>query len=219
MSIKEKFAKNIFKLSNIPCLFAIDYDKVLVNKNAPHPNEMECLEELDVESNLLETEKLIAENRDAQLKIGIISVKHFESRKELDGIYLKSINQEAYSKQIDKISINKAFELLDVNVSCNMEYYSNNREELEKDLKRKVTNECELKEEKLEQELFYNLMCKWFGNESESSFDSISKSEIMNDKVYEKSYMLQEFCVHFSTNYYYATAQRENYYLIFEYVF
>ena len=55
-----------------------------------------------------------------------------------------------------------------MNVSCNMEYYLNNREELEKDLNRKVTNECELKEEKLEQELFYNLMCKWFGNESGS---------------------------------------------------
>ena len=48
---------------------------------------------------------------------------------------------------------------------------------------------------------------------------SISNSEKMDDKFYEKAYMLKEFCVYFSTNYYYATAQRENYYLIFEYVF
>ena len=86
-----------------------------------------------------------------------------------------------------------------MDVSCNMERYLNNREELEKDLNRKVMNECDLRGEKLEQELFYNLMCKWFGNESESSFDSISDCEIMNDTVYGKAYMLKEFCVYFST--------------------
>jgi hypothetical protein len=217
MSIKEKFEKNIFKLSNIPRLFLIDYGNVLVNKDAPYPNEIESLEELDSESNFVETEKLIAENRDAQLTIGIISVKHFASRNELDEIYLKSINKKEYSKKIEKISINKAFELLDVDVSCNIGYYFNNRQELEKDLNRKV-NESELKEGKLEQELFYKLMCKWFGNEIES-FDDISSDENKDDKVYGKAYMLKDFRVYYSTNYSYATAQRDEYYLIFEYVF
>ena len=66
-----------------------------------HYIQMRCLEELDVERYLVETGKLIAAKSDAQLKIGIICVKHFGSRKELDGIYLKSINQEAFSEQID----------------------------------------------------------------------------------------------------------------------
>ncbi|RNA21613.1 hypothetical protein BpHYR1_030076 [Brachionus plicatilis] len=218
MTIKEKLKKNIFNLSNVPCIFVIDYDKVLVNKDAPYPNELQSLEKLvDLETALVEAKKLIAQNRDAQLKIGKISVHHFESRNEFDAIYLRTINKEEYSKQIEKISINKALALLDVDVSCNMEYYLNNQKELENDLNRKV-NESEFNVPKLEQELFYNLMCKWFGSESES-FDHISQMENKSDKSYQKECTLNDFRVHFSTNYYYATAQRENYYFIFEYVF
>ncbi|CAF0908142.1 unnamed protein product [Brachionus calyciflorus] len=218
MSIKKKLKNNIFKLSNIPCIFSIDYDRVLMNKDAIYPNELESLEEiLDKESGLVETNKLIAQNRDAQLQIRVISVKHFENRNDFDAIYLKSIDRESYSKEFEKISINKAFELLDVDVSCNMEYYLNNHDELENDLKRKV-NESELKEEKLEQELFYNLMCKCFGNDSES-FDDITQNDNKTDNIYRKTCMLKDFRVNFSTNYYYGTAQRENYYFVFEYVF
>jgi hypothetical protein len=126
-----------------------------------------------------------------------------------------------FNKNFEKVSINKAFQLLNVEVSCNMEYYLNHLDEIEKDLNRKV-NEIELKEtnKKLEQELFYNQMCKLFGTEGvPGSYDSILDKTIEPELVYERAYMLKDFRVFYKMNYHCATAQRGNYYLLFQYSF
>ena len=158
MSIKEKFEKGIYELEYIPRILEIEYGNLKINKYAPYPNEIESLEKLNFTDNLnlVDTQKLISPHSDSEFSVGIINKQHFESREKLDSLFIKGYDV-AFSKKFDKISINKAFELLNVDVSCHMKYYLDHVEEIEKDLSRKV-NVIELNEtnnKKLEQELFY----------------------------------------------------------------
>lgn len=112
------------------------------------------------------------------------------------------ISEDKYTYKCDKISIQNFFQLFRIKVSCNMKFYEDNLNELEKDLDRNV-NATEIKDNtKLEQEIFKKLMFKWFGIESNSVSDQ------------SKDFMLQDFHCCFTTNFYFATAEINNFYLI-----
>jgi hypothetical protein len=225
MSIKEKFQKKIYKLETIPRIIDIKGSKLTINKYAPYPDEIESLEgkNFDNNLNLIDTYKLKTPWRDSEFSIGIIKIEHFDSREYFDHLFYES-NVERKIKYYNKISINKAFELLDVEISCDMDYYLENQNEIEKDLNRKVEKK-ELGENnlriKLEQELFYVQMLNLFGNdEVDDSFDNVNQDTLVtNDYFYEKVLNLKDFYIHTKMNEHLATAQRGKYYLTFDYAF
>ena len=216
MSIKENFEKGIYELEAIPYIIEIRGGNVKINKYAPYPNEIKSLESSYFNSDLIETNKLISPYRDSEFSVGTISTEHFESREKLDSLFLKYVNKP-FSQNYEKISIDEAFQMLNVDVSCNMEYYLDHKEEIEKDLDRKVDESELINVNKLEQELFYNQMLKLFGTEDvpESFDESLNKEE----PNYEKACMLKDFHILCEENFHYATAQRGNHYLVFEYAF
>lgn len=63
----------------------------------------------------------------------------------------------------------------------------------------------------MEQELFYKNMCKIFSNGQESIDD-----DVVIDGCHQKIYMIRDFKIlSFDANDMYATAKRDNYYLVF----
>jgi hypothetical protein len=71
---------------------------------------------------------------------------------------------------------------------------------------------------KIEQELFYSLMVKIFGEDEIVSAEDDSKPD-NNDTLFEKSFILRDFHQYLDGNYMYGSARRGDYYLIFNYVF
>ena len=102
-----------------------------------------------------------------------------------------------------------------------MDFYLKNTNQLDTDLMRKVSdlnfkNVQALK--KIEQELFYRLMIKIFGEDEIVSAEDDSKPD-NNDTLFEKSFILRDFHKYLDGNYMYGSARRGDYYLIFNYVF
>ena len=96
-----------------------------------------------------------------------------------------------------------------------------NRDELEADLKRQVSD-SDLKNKntlkRIEEELFYNQMLKLFGDdEKAASEDSLKTND--DDTLFEKSFILREFHKYLNGNFTYGSARRGDYYLIFNFVF
>ena len=88
------------------------HEGIFINKNAPYPNEIEALEKMNLSKNRIQTYKLKASSYgDWDLDIGMINIKHFESREKLDGMLL--LDAHSYAKEpcqdIDRISIQKHF--------------------------------------------------------------------------------------------------------------
>lgn len=68
--------------------------------------------------------------------------------------------------------------MLNVDLSCDMDYYLNHRDELDKYLGRKAIIEVEEYDcYFLEKELFYKKMCMLFDREKESETDEIDSRE------------------------------------------
>ena len=206
-SIKEKFENEIYSIETIPRIMSIDNSVVFVNKYAPRPNEIDSLEKFDIEDDLVKTEKFFTDSwGDWELTIGMISASHFESREKFD----EMVKKESYVKNFDSISIQKALEYIYVTLTPNMDYYINNWNELENELKRTVYH-SELKDEHLKNELFYRQMCNLFG-ESDDDITTIQ------DGIPEREFILKDFRYVSFPNFIYATAQRGNFYLKFAYV-
>ena len=216
LSIKEKFEKYIYILDDAPRLLHMNFSEVFVNKYAPYPNEIDSLDSFNWHENKVQTEKLKGKCSGFwDLIVNTINSIHFDSREKLDYFYVPKKYQTSpiSCKNLDKISIKDAFEMLNVKVSCNMEYFLKHPGEMEKDLNRKI-NESEFNSPRLEQELFYIQMCKIFGD-SEPSNDKLE--QVCNDSTnFEKVFMLKDFHLLFNDgNCIYATAKRGNFYLLF----
>lgn len=133
--------------------------------------------------------------------IKVINMNLFANREEFDEAVMPTYLRDGMpsSSKIEAISIEEAIGLF-VNIECNMSYYLSNRDEIEKDLKRQIS-EAELSTPMIEKELFLNLMCKIF------------KSERKDQD--ENSFMLKEFHVITNDgNYEVATAIRDESYVI-----
>jgi hypothetical protein len=210
-------------LHDAPRILYIDTSGIFINKNAPYPNEIESLEDMDWERDKIQTYKLKETSYgDLQFKIEMINTKYFDSREMLDKLFVSKDRQTPFSN-MEQISIEDALKYFSIELSCNMDYYLKTNHEIEKDLNRNNVNidlNDELAMKKLEKELFYNQMLKLFG-EIEATSDDIIISKDGDDKIFfEKAFILKDFHMLFMDgNYRMATARRGNYYLIFNFVY
>jgi len=203
-----------------PRILVIDYHGVYVHKNGPHQDEIESLEKLDWQENRLLTPKLKGTSYgEFKLVIGMINTAHFDAREKIDTLYSKDFTETAPISKVDRISLEEALKLLTVNISCNMEYYLSNLDEMEKDLDRKLKNldpnNKEIRKE-LKAELFYKQAVKIFGEEA--SEDDVTTKENADQKSSQKLLTFKEFHLLFSDgNNKLATARRGSHYLLFFY--
>jgi hypothetical protein len=91
----------------------------------------------------LEYHKLKATSHgDWGMDIAIINTKHFERKEKLDEMLLadSTLTVKVPCQNIDRISFQKALDFFGVDNSTNMDFYLENRNELEADLKRQVSD-------------------------------------------------------------------------------
>ncbi|CAF1100197.1 unnamed protein product [Brachionus calyciflorus] len=243
MSIKEKLQKGIYLLEDLPPILEITgYEGIFINKNLQYPIEIDPFENIKWQREKLKIDKLKVINKgDWELTISMINTEYFENRDKLDDMLIADTRlavKKEPRQNIKRISIQKALDYIYTQLWINMEYYMKNRNELETDLMRQVSD-LELKDEqirqRIEQELFYKLMLKIFGSDEKAVADDTIKpddstivdlsdddNDDENNRVkvpysYEKAYMINEFHKYLDGNYMYATARRGDYYLIFDF--
>ena len=106
MSIKEKLEKYEFFLENAPCILDMNNRRVLVNKEAPNPNELASFEDYNSywEEVRVVTQKLKVESYgDWELSVAVVNTKHFENRQTLNqSIVSLSIRNRGRNKAIRK---------------------------------------------------------------------------------------------------------------------
>ena len=167
---------------------------------------------------------------DSHFSIGMINSKHFESREQFDSIVLSQYSgmNELFHNNIEQISFREALKVVELDLWCDMEYYYAHEDEMEKDLGRKVADEeIWYEEQKLEEELFYKLLCFLFDNSppdqlkdfEEDNIDLSIQSDSKTKHFYNKIFMLKNFRILRGLGYNFATAQRGSFYLVFRYVF
>ncbi|CAF3511828.1 unnamed protein product [Adineta steineri] len=138
-------------------------------------------------------------------------MKHFEDREKLDDLFVEKNDRTASKRciKVDRISIEKAIKLFSIDFSCNMDWYLKNQHEIEEDLSRQVlpldlNNKNLMKS--IEEELFYNQMCKLFG---ENEDDQNKPQDDVT--IFEKCFILKDFHIlHAYENDMFATAKRGN---------
>jgi hypothetical protein len=219
VSLKEKFKKEIYKLDNVPRLLYMDSSDVFVNKHAPYPNEIDSLNSFNWHENKVRTEKLKCTSYSCwEFIVEAINSAYFDSREKLDDLFVpkESRTESSSCFNLNKISINDAFDILNVKVRCNMDYYLKHPEEMEKDLSRKIKDE-EFNSPMLEQELFYTLMCKILGDSEPS--DKLDQASI-DETSFGQVFMLKDFhLLSNDGNIIHATAKRGDFYLLFFYAY
>lgn len=221
MSIKEKLEKYEFLLENAPCILDMNNRRVLLNKEAPNPNELASFEDYNSyweEARNL-TQKLKVESYgDWEMSVAVVNTKHFENRQTLDRLFLAQFGIEAEPKQFGRVSIRDAISMCRVEIGCEMDFYLQHETEIEKDLNRKVDicsiNDNIEKVKSLEEELFYNQMCRLFGDDVD---DFLEDDE---DEKLKKVCTVKEFAILFlDGNCVYATGRRGDFYLLFTYLY
>jgi hypothetical protein len=216
MSIKEKLECGNYQLTGAPRILNIDYSAdVYINKNGCCPDEIESFENFDMERDHVITNKLKANViGDFNFHISKIKISHFESREKLDNMFVYFPQFITSKQEFKEISIQNAIEKFHITISCNMDYYIKNRNEIIIDLNRNISD-FELSDEqmkkKLEEELFYKQICNLFGEIEEDD------KSTENGSNYEKQFILQDFHIFYIDETIVGTCKRGNYYLLFLY--
>ena len=226
-AIREKFENFEYDLDYTPFLIHMDLQGIYVNADAPYPD---FLEEIDM---MRETERFGINH--CRLKEPILMPKlqatcgadwlcdvfkypaeYFRSRETFDELVLEKELRSFGIECIpgDKISIREALKKMEVSISVNMEYYKQNKSELDEDYGDVIShnidtnNEHELK--RIEQVLFYKLMCNIIGKENDDDCVNIDGVEVLHDK----SFMIRDFNILSNDcNQVFASATRDNFYL------
>jgi hypothetical protein len=221
MSLKENLEREIYLLEHAPRILSMDVDGIYINKSGLYPDEVESLQNIAWQKDKLQTPKLKAKSYgDWQFDIGMIHTKHFNNREQLDDMFVDKSERIVTDccTNVDRISIRQAIKLFKIRFSCNMDWYLQNQHAIEEDLNRQILPLTQIDEysmKKLEEELFYNQMCKLFG---ETEDDQNKPHD--DDTIYEKSFILKDFHMLYEyQNDMLATARRGNYYLLFTFVY
>lgn len=223
MSLKEKLEKREFPLDKAPCILDMSNRNVFVNKEAQNPNELASFEDYNSyweEARVL-TQKLKVDSYGSwELGIAVINTKHFENRQTLDRLFFAQYEIEPEIKQYGKISIQEAIEMCQVEIGCNMDFYLQNPNEIEKDLNRSV-DICSIKDniealKRLEDELFYNQMCSLFGDD----VDDFENDQDESSDKFNKVCTVKEFAIFIRDgNSVFATGRRGDFYLLFSFAY
>lgn len=211
--IKYCFERHIYDLDYVPRVFAITCHGVQVHKNGPNQDEIESLEDnVGWETNSFLTPKLKGcSYGDFYLYAGLIGTKYFDSREKLDNLYGDGWGLTLPVTYVERMSLKDALKVLDVDIMCDMEYYSSNLAEIEADLGHKVDNldaEDKMMMQHLEPELFYSQAVKIFGADDED----------VDQQTGQKSLMFKDFRLLYSDgNFIIATARRGSFYVLLHY--
>lgn len=220
-SAAEKFEKGLYAVSYIPGVLFMDYTGVYVNESAPYPDIVEALERRkrrDPEIDNVLTPKLKATSYgDWFSRVILLHSGYFASRERLDDILIRTDKRKVGPQCISasRISLQSALKAMRVELSINMKYYKENLTEIDTDLGYKVTDSVDFNNDlavrKLEQELFYKMMCKLCGNENADDHIEVDGKEIL----FDKTYMIRDFSIlSFGDNSMMATATRDDYYMV-----
>lgn len=89
--MKEKLENHEFLLENAPCILDMNNRRVLVNKDAPNPNELASFEDHNSywkEARVF-TQKLKVESYgDWKLSVTVVNTKYLENLQTLDRLFL-----------------------------------------------------------------------------------------------------------------------------------
>ncbi|XP_018007225.1 uncharacterized protein LOC108665023 [Hyalella azteca] len=216
--VQQKLENRTLSLALAPMVMGIDTDdKTYVNKDGFNLDVLKYLQEQEMwyKNEVLNPKLKASSFGDYYCALMFMPSRYFESREKLDYLYShvwhgdSSFDPNEPVETIEKIPFEEALKLLTVTLSCNMEYYLANWDEMEKDLGRKLDSfnpEDESFTKGLERELFYNQVIKIIG-ESED-----------DDKA-TFSVMLKDFRALFlEGNDNFATARRGDNYLLFHHV-
>ncbi|XP_018019939.1 uncharacterized protein LOC108676381 isoform X2 [Hyalella azteca] len=166
--VQQKLENGTYRLSHAPMVMGINVDsKVYVNKDGFNLDVVKYLEGQENWNwkDVLNPKLKASSYGDYYCALELMPSSYFESREKLDYLYSllwqndPSFDPNEPVETIEKIPLEEALELLTVTLSCNMEYYLANRDEMEKDLGRKLDSfnaEDESFMKRLERELFYN---------------------------------------------------------------
>lgn len=211
-TVAANFESKTYSLRRVPRFLQIDPKGVHLHKDGRNQDEIKSQENLDWTRDRVITPKLKGSSYGGYyFDIGMISTKYFESKEKLDSLYANECWSDAEPGdsetpiQKEKISLDEAVKLLTVTISCSMDYYLANRDEMEKDLGKKVDS-LDLNDKnvltQLEKELLYNQMTTIFGDDNDENGEII----------------LTDFHILFlDGNHAFATARRGNFYWIFYY--
>ena len=218
--IRAKFESGYYSLKGTPSLITMSWNEVLVNKEAPNPNIVDYLEKYkNLELVLDDTNRTLKLTANAYGDWDFVASKipraYFPDRLKLQREFIREEfwNEESECIKAKSISLRDAVLAMDVDLSCDMKYYLDNKNELETDLGRSLPVELDLSNEpmlqKLEKELFYKNMCQIFGPANDTD---------QQEGTEEKSFMIRDFKILFSDgNDKYAVGERDDYYLTFYY--
>lgn len=225
-TVQANIERGIYSIMSVPRVLVTDHSGVYVHKSGPNQDEIKSLEKLDFEANKLLTPKLNGTSfGDYKLIVGMISKKHFDSREKVDALfsqyYTDDLEEETPLPKVDRISLGEALEFLTVSLSCNIDYYLSNPDEMEKDLDRKLEDLDRNNEEmmsELEAELLYMQSVKIFGEEGADE-DVVTTEETADDqKICQRVLTFREFHLLFQDgNNSLATARRGSRYVLFFY--
>lgn len=212
--ITMNFESGSYSLMEVQRILEIDDSGVYVRKDGLCQNEMESLVNKNWRRDKVLTPKLKASSYgDYCLTIGMIDAKYFESREKLDFLYAQEwrcsgrCDPDRPVTTFERISFEEALKFLTVTLSCDMDFYLGNRDEMEKDLGRKLDN-LDLNNnnvmKQLEEELFYYQTIKICG---------------VNEEDEKPAVILRDFRrLYANGNEWFATAIRGEHYFIFYYV-
>jgi hypothetical protein len=211
--IKDKFERHVYNLDYVPRVLAVTCCGVQVHKNGPNQDELKSLEgDADWETDSFFTPKLKGcSYGDFYLYAGLIGTKYFDSREKLDNLYGEWWGVTLPVTYVERMSLKEALKVLDVDIMCDMEYYSSNPVEIEAYLGRKVDNlgagDKEMMQH-LEPELFYSQAVKIFG----------ANDEDVDQQTGQKTLMFEDFrLLYLDGNVRLATARHGSFYVLLRY--
>ena len=221
-SIREKFKNGEYSVENLPTLLAVDYKGVVfINPDIPNPDIIDQQERWKNHVHIKELVQMPKLKATCCTEFAFRAVKvpkdYFDSRESFEEMVIETRDRDIGSAciKVDSLSLRTAIKEMKVDMFANMDYYLQNRIELDTDLGRNISSDLDSSDElllkTLEQELFYKLMCKIFGNDSTDDNVTVDGEKTL----YDKSYMINDFRIlSFDGNSMFAAARRSDNYLM-----
>ena len=213
LEIQRKF--ETFKylvLDDTTCVLEVSYSGVYVHKDGPlNQDVVKSLSGRRWNTDKVLCQKFKGSSSGGEYKffLKLVPTNFFESREKLDALLSEewrfdepSDNLLPSIETVERISFKEALKLFRVKLSCNMEYFLENRTQLGTDLGRALDGEFDVKQVK--DELFLKLVFNIFGPEEDDEDGQVSFKNFRQ--------------LHYDGNDMYGTAQRGDCYFVFHYL-
>lgn len=220
MKVKNAYLNRIVEAGNnarpiyaMPTILEANFQGTRIHKNAPYPDEDECMKLRDKSSDFVATKKLILKGYgDWDFSVVMVKSSHFSNRKDFDEIMLQR-SRSSFGRVIPKvypsISLVDAFRQVHVKVSVDTANVLSSATEEQRDKFNFYFWQCGQTE--AEKRMLNSLLLKLFG--------SPSRRDTVDCKGYEagfKELTIYDFKFYFEDgNASHGTARHGDYYLYF----